>query len=118
MIFLTATGCAVNWSFAELFDSLVSVASLETSLSCDTGRHIPDQPKGTHSNRLELRVPRNMDVSRMSSSSKLENSQKQEGRRHCAPAGDLEGGAKDLGTHEFRHDGEVSRKNGNEGLER
>lgn len=24
-------------------------------------------------------------------------------RRRCLPAGDLEGGAKDLGTHELRH---------------
>lgn len=23
---------------------------------------------------------------------------------HCEPAGDLEGGAENLGTHEFRHD--------------
>ena len=28
---------------------------------------------------------------------------------HCAPAGDLEGGAKNLGTHEFRHDEEVGQ---------
>jgi hypothetical protein len=24
--------------------------------------------------------------------------------KDCEPAGDLEGGAEDLGTHEFRHD--------------
>lgn len=36
---------------------------------------------------------------------------------HCAPAGDLKGGAKDLGTYKFRHDAEISPDSRNEGLE-
>lgn len=61
-----------------------------------SGSSIPDQSKGTHAHRLQVRVSDQQSDDRLSI-------------RRCArgpvPAGDLEGGPKDLGPYEFRHVG-------------
>lgn len=63
---------------------------------------LPDKTKGTHSHRLQLRVPGKRSVAIL----------KQIPRppllgipRKSVPAGDFEGGAENRGTHEFRHFG-------------
>lgn len=87
MIFLTATGCWVSWSFAEL-----SHCQLRCAWAADRG-HLPDQTKSTHADGLQIRVPDAGSISRLRAGGK------------GIPAGNLKGRTKDLSTHEFRHDG-------------
>lgn len=57
---------------------------------------LPDQAKGAHAHRLQIRVPRNH-VSIITSPRRA--------TELSIPAGNLEGGAEDLGPHKFRHGG-------------
>jgi hypothetical protein len=90
MIFLTATGCWVSWSFAELPSS--------QSTACGEKRLIDlTRPSRKHP------CPRAADLCTWLSV-----------RLRSAligiaalPAGDFEGGAKDLGTYELRHGSEL-----------
>jgi hypothetical protein len=53
MIFLTATGCWVNWSLAELPLQSVLVGFLQLEAVC-----LPNQAKGSHPHRLKVGIPR------------------------------------------------------------
>jgi hypothetical protein len=57
---------------------------------------IPDKPKGAHSHRLQIRIPAILLTQLISQSLLI---------ACTVPAGDLEGGAENLGTHELGHFG-------------
>ena len=57
---------------------------------------LPDQPKGTHTNGLQVGVS----VSALA----LQHVSELRGSGAEVPAGDLEGSAKDLGTYKLGHD--------------
>jgi hypothetical protein len=86
MIFLTATGCWVNWSFAELPWQSIFDVFLQHEAGC-----LPDQAKSSHPHRLKVSIPR----------SDLEAGSELAGSLFVKP-GDLRR-PKDLGANEFGH---------------
>jgi hypothetical protein len=62
------------------------------------GSGLPDQSKSSHANRLEVGIP---DIASVKMRALVGLT--------IEPRGDLEGGSKDLGAHEFGHYGRVGR---------
>lgn len=72
-----------------------------------SGGNIPDQAKGAHSHGLQIRVPGDMSTWSEATKRRREPSSEWLGRGGGwagLPRGDLECGAKDLGSYEFGHD--------------
>jgi hypothetical protein len=86
IIFLTATGCWVNWSLAELPWQSVLVVFFQLEAVC-----LPNQTKGSHPHRLKVGIPRG----NFEASSELAGSSSVyvDGLRR----------PKDLGANEFGH---------------
>ena len=58
---------------------------------------VPDQAKCSHPDRLQVSVPASESAAARAGDAEW---------KRAVPAGDLEGGPKDLGTHEFGHGGQ------------
>lgn len=117
IIFLTATLVLVRLSLAELFTVGASISTTHQE-SRVSGCHrigeervgnIPDQAKGAHSHRLEIRVSAEETISIVVAD---EESSRRRSFLSCwldwgvprVPGCDFEGGAEDLGSYEFGHD--------------